>query len=136
MNKPAMHDTSNHTSLRKGLWFFFTVNGHQVTHHSSLLSGRERIWVDDELVVNRTGWGIFNAHKIWVDDQSFELKTGFKSVNSIFVSRIDCELYQDGALLEAKHNQLTSTSKLLMQFFYGACAGMAIGFFLRSVLGG
>lgn len=135
MTKVTM-DTQLEANFKNGWWFFFEVDGHQVTHHSSSLTGRERIWVNDDLVVNRIGWGIFNTHSFKVGSRDAKICTGFKQPLHIFTSRVDVELYLDGVLQERVFKQFVAGKKLAWEFMIGACAGIAIGFFLRSILGG
>ena len=135
MTKRMMNDDIK-PNYRNGWWFFFELNGQQITHHSSALSGRERIWVNDDLVINRIGWGMFNTHEFDVGGTTVKLKSGFTRPFHIFTSRLDAELWQNDELISRQSSQFVSTAKLFWQFVWGCSAGASIAFFIRSVIGG
>jgi hypothetical protein len=47
-----------------GAWFYFEVGGHQITVFGSGITGREKVWVDDDLVVNMLSWSFQSDHKV------------------------------------------------------------------------
>ena len=53
-------------SIRDGLYMPFIYKGHQVVVHNAAWSFREKIWVDDDLLVNRIGVSMTSTHELRV----------------------------------------------------------------------
>ena len=53
-------------SIRDGLYMPFIYKGHQVVVHNAAWTFREKIWVDDDLLVNRIGVSMTSTHELRV----------------------------------------------------------------------
>ena len=111
--------------IRNGFWFFFELDGHQVTIHNSAISGRERVWVDDELVATGITWRKTSRRTIEIDGRPVEVVL---SLPSLLVARMTCELRHNGEQLayaekEVRPDKPVSPWAIVVSVLLGAAAG-------------
>lgn len=63
-------------SWRKGLWYFFEFEGHQVSVNVHPLNGREQVFVNDERVIDTYVFRITRRHELQVAGRSLSLILG------------------------------------------------------------
>ena len=119
--------------FRNGFWFFFEIDGHQVTVHNSAISGRERIWVDDELVASGITWRKTSRRTIEIDGRPVEVVL---SLPSLLKARMTCELRHNGEQLayaekEVRTDKPVSPWAIATSVLMGMVAGYAV---VRAVL--
>ena len=121
-------NTENHkleASISKGYWFFFEVEGQQISVHASALSGRKRIWLDDE-VVNDGSWRLKSKHQIMVNNKSFYLEL---KIQSIIKGELICNLYEGETRVASAQSRLKFYWRKAALIFLGsAIAGFLSGF--------
>ena len=79
--------------IRSGFWFFFDIDGRRVTVHNSAISGRERLWVDDELVAKRISWSKTNQHILDINGRAVGVTIALPSLR---VPRVTCTVSHGG----------------------------------------
>jgi len=80
------------SNLFSGWWFYFVVQDHQITVHLSAWSGRERIWVDDQLVSKKFNFGFRSEHEFRASDTVFRVTA---HPTSYMIAEIECKLVGD-----------------------------------------
>jgi hypothetical protein len=112
--------------LRNGFWFFFEVEGHQVSIHNSALSGREKIWVDDELVANHLSWSKRSQHVMDIGSRPFDITIATPSLTS---GRVICTLSHNGKEIARAEKQLNTRKTSPWALVASVLIGMAVGYF-------
>lgn len=115
-------------SLRNGYWFYFDDEGTSITAFGSTLSGREKVFVDDELISSKQNWRFSNCHKFTLNNADYEVE--FR-VTNWRTGELVCSLRKNGALLDtATKAYATERSEAFTwrRFVLGALYGGAIGF--------
>jgi hypothetical protein len=81
-------DNDNITlSIRDGLFLPFMYKGHQVVAHNSSWTFREKIWVDDELVVSKVGVSMTSTHIVEVAGDKLTITFGYgNKMTEIFLT--------------------------------------------------
>ena len=122
-------------SIRDGLYMPFMYKGHQVVAHNASWSFREKVWVDDELVVNQLGFSMASTHVLDVAGDSLELTFGSRDgLKEIFLeARVDGDLVHEVSHRLARD---VKPSTLLLRGIIGGVAGLAFGYFVVSLIGG
>ena len=122
-------------SVRDGLYMPFIYKGRQVVVHNAAWSFREKIWVDDELVVNEIGFRMTSSHVINVGGDAVEVSFGYRdNMTEIFL-----EAKADGRVIHEVSEKLRKDSKpssLAITLILSGLAGIAVGYLLGSLLGG
>ena len=122
-------------SIRDGICFPFMYKGHQVVVHNAAWSFREKIWVDDSVVVNQLGFSMASSHTIDVAGDPLEIQFGYRDrMTTVFL-----EVRSDGQLVhEVTHtfdNQVR-VSTILLFAVLGAAVGYGLGYIVGTLLGG
>lgn len=122
-------------SIRNGMYLPFMYKGRQIVIHQASWSFRERIWVDDELVVNEIGIRLASTHVIDLGGDKLAVTFGYRNgMKEIFV-----EAQVDGDVVYEFSQQVTANvkpSSLAFSLILGGLAGMAIGYLVGSLFGG
>ena len=107
----------------KGYWFYFEIDEHQISVHCSIWTGRRRIWIDDDEIVNIIPWRLKTNHEITINGQRYRLKIAYKKL----LTCLSCT-----ASLEEKQVAYAETALLTKkQFWIGVLA-----FFLGGAVSG
>ncbi len=87
MSKHHPENNSVVFSFRKGLYVPFFYKGHQIVVHNASFTPREKIWVDDELRVNRWSLSMDSTQVIEVSGEQLILTYGWtKGMASYFLT--------------------------------------------------
>lgn len=109
-------------SIRDGLNMPFMYKGEQVVAHNAAWSFREKIWVNDDLVVNELGFSMSSTHTISVAGDSMEIHFGYRDrMQTIFL-----EARVDGALVYEVHQGHSKLKPFNLLLFL--IAGLATGY--------
>ena len=130
-------------SLGKGYWFYFDDNGTPITAFGSAVSGREKVFVDDELVSSKRNWRFSTHHDFTWNDTPYRVE--FK-VTDWRTGELTCSLSKDGTLVSTATKAYATSEKaafswrsLLLSVLYGGIFGFAVvwGFYQgKSFFGG
>ena len=134
MFKSVDNDTIS-LSLRNGVFMPFLYKGHQVVAHNAAWSFREKIWVDDELIVNRIGISMTSTHVVDVAGDKLTITYGYrKGMSEIFL-----EAHAGNELVhEVSHSvgKETGSGTMALIIIGSALAGAVFGYTLVSLLVG
>ena len=122
-------------SLRNGLYMPFIYKGRQIVIHQASWSFREKVWIDDELVVNELGIRMASTHVLDVEGDRLIVTFGYrKGMKQIFVEA----KVGDDVVYELDHAvaENVKPSSLAISVILGGLFGMAIGYLVGSLIGG
>jgi hypothetical protein len=122
-------------SIRNGLYMPFMYKGQQVVVHNAAWSFREKVWIDDELVVNEIGLRMASTHVLEVAGDEMELTFGYRdNMKVIFLeARVDGELIHEVSEQAGKE---VRPSSLAITLILSGLAGILVGYLIGSLLGG
>jgi hypothetical protein len=129
-------DTDNLSlSIRNGLYIPFMYKGRQVVVHNASWSFREKIWIDDELVVNRLGFSMASTHVLDVEGDAVEVTFGSRNrMREVFLeARVGNRLIHE---ISHQVGKSVKPSTLAIWGIVGGLAGLAIGYWVGSMFGG
>ena len=122
-------------SIRNGLYLPFMFKGRQIVIHQASWSFREKIWIDDDLVVNEIGIRLTSTHILDVEGDKLVVTFGYqKGMKEVFVeAKVD-----DKVVYELSHKvaEGVKRSSLAISLILGALFGMAVGYLVGSLFGG
>jgi hypothetical protein len=126
-------------SIRNGLYMPFMYKGRQIVVHNAAWSFREKIWIDDELVVNEIGFSMASTHVLDVEGDKLEVTFGYRNrMTEVFLeARVG-----DVPVHEVRHpvGKDVKPATLAMYIVVGVLAGMALGYavghLVTSLVGG
>ncbi len=91
-----------------GLCFVFKIDDITVKAKGSLLSGKEFIYINEELVSEQKSLNKVSKHKFEKHGKQYEV---IFYMPSVMRGRLECMLFQDGQLIEKKIKQVQSKHK-------------------------
>ena len=122
-------------SIRNGLYLPFIFKGRQIVIHQASWSFREKIWIDDDLVVNEIGIRLTSTHVLDVEGDKLVVTFGYRrGMKEVFVeAKVD-----DKVVYELSHKvaEGVKPSSLAISVILGALFGMAVGYLVGSLIGG
>lgn len=122
-------------SLSNGYWFYFHDEGTPITAFGSALSGRERIFIGEELISSQRSWNFNTCHKFTHNGSDYEIE--FRTTNWL-KGELVCSLKKNGVLLDTATKAYATTPdnafswrKFLLSVLYGGIFGFCVawGFF-------
>lgn len=126
-------------SIRNGLYMPFMYKGHQIVVHNAAWSFREKIWVDDQLVVNQPTFAMTATHTIDVAGDPMTITFGYKDYLRVIFIRAtvgDTVVHN----LEHRIAKAIEPKKMLAIIvgwgLAGAVVGYAFGHYVGRLLGG
>lgn len=123
---------------------YFEWQGHSITVQNSTLSGREWVYVDDQLVSQKLNFSHSSRHSFTLDGQQLEIRI---LVHSVFKGPIDIKLMSGGRCLDQdsfNYQQIMPGGKsfkrlvfdgFISGFIFGA-VGMMVGYLIAAWLKG
>ncbi|MDJ0918027.1 MAG: hypothetical protein QNJ05_09700 [Woeseiaceae bacterium] len=122
-------------SIRDGIYFPFIYKGHQVVAHNSAWSFREKIWIDDSLVVSQLGFKMTGTHTVDVAGDRMEIQFGYRDgMKTVFLTaRVD------GRVVHEVVHEINSEVKpwaIVAFAAAGAAAGYGVGYLVGLLIGG
>ena len=121
-------------SIRNGLYMPFMYKGHQIVAHNASWSFREKVWVDDELVVNQIGMSMASTHVLHVEGDELAVTFGSRDrMREIFLTAsVDKEVVHEVSHRLGKELKPTT---LIMYIVGCGLAGMAVGYAAGYLVG-
>ena len=129
-------DNEDSASLKSGWWFFFEHQGHQIAVNGSAWTGRERVWLDDQLVSDVYSFGLTTRHDFVVDGVNCQVV--FK-IESILKGTVGCEFVSGGQVLHSAAMGLSTEPgknawwSMLAGLLFGALGGYVIAEWVLSL---
>jgi hypothetical protein len=133
MNTSTMNENTKVT-LRKGYWFYFEDAGLKITAFGSGFSGKEIVYINDEIVSEKRNYRFKSTH--YIQHNGARYKVSFEMKNMI-TGELICSLTKNNELLHTESKAYISNKNgsgyktLLWIFLIGLVAG--IGFFSAGI---
>lgn len=131
----TQHNNPVTFSFRDGLFMPFMYKGHQIVVHNASWSFKEKVWIDDELVVNQNGFAMSSTHDIVVEGDTLALTFGSRNkLRDVFleVRHGDEVIYQVCEPLSDGVNARELTAIIIGS----GLGGLAVGYLAASFFGG
>lgn len=135
--------TSNHSELIKPNHSvsFFDVGDHVIRVEASYLSGRERVYVDDQLISQKLTWRMQSEHSFELDGQAIVVRIKVESLGKGPVSvtllvdgkEVDSDVWSLKRILTTNPKHQTAWQVLLLLLLFGLI-GVAAGYLIGAML--
>lgn len=133
-NAPRMNKEK--VSLKEGYWFYLTgtepgTDEPRIVAFGSALTGRETVFVDDEIVSSQRSFSRRSTHQFVHDGHSYEVAFNMESIKT---GKLVCRLTKDGQLVTETSKSYATTPFDKKTFLLALAAGALFGFFLARFL--
>lgn len=123
------NEKMSQVSMRKGFWFYFEHQGHDISVHGSAWSGKETIYVDNHPVSDKRNLTSFTGkHDFVIDNDKYEV--GIK-VLSLFSGTIEVTLICNDKIIGVENKtwiEKGSNKKLFQEFLLLLAVGATFGY--------
>ncbi len=128
-------NTNTAPTITQGYWFFFDIDGKKVAAHGSSWSGRELVFIDDELVSDKRNYRFNSEHKFKIGERDCRLQ--FKVTNWL-TGELVCSLFEEDALLATAskafyENKSSFLGMLAKMTLLGFVAGFAAVYLIKTL---
>ena len=107
-----------------GYKFYFQDGDNQIASFGSYFTGKEEVYINDDLVSSRRSVNIKSSHKFGFENSQYQVK--FDMLN-ILTGRLECTLYKDQEVLAKQvQSSLPSDPKKAAFFILGCALGGAV----------
>lgn len=133
-----MDTQTDKVTLANGYWFYFNDEDRHFAVHGSGYSGKETVYLNDELVSSTRNYRTVSRHQFEIGSDRYRVEY---HVTSILRGEINCSLYKNGRCLhrETKAYSPGSTKDALKKlglFFIGGMVFGAIAGVIAAVVFG
>ncbi len=84
-------------TLRHGYWFYFTDGDSRITAFGSGVSGKEIVYVGDEMVSSKRHLGMRSSHRFSHQGNNYEVEF---AIRSLWTGTLECILVKNGQILD------------------------------------
>jgi hypothetical protein len=128
--------TETYLSRKDGYTFYFQQGDDQIACFSSCITGRELVYVNDELVSSSLNWGFTSAHDFKHNMTNYRVTFRLKNPLNM---KVECSLADEQKTVSVQTKLLFSIGEkpalglLLKCFIIGFAVG-GVGYFLSKLL--
>jgi hypothetical protein len=127
-------ESAKGVSLRNGYWYYFNDGDIRITVFASALSGREAVFVNDDVVSVKRKFGFRSAHEFRHGASTYSVSI---TVSKMATAEITCALSKDGqplattskAVFRGRRHFWTLVAIGAVAGALGAWAGRSLSFF-------
>jgi hypothetical protein len=115
-------------TVRNGYWFFFEDDNNKIAMHGSAISGKETIYVNDEVVSETRNYRFKSEHLFKI--KGVKYKVEFK-VKNMLKGELVCRLFREDKLLKTEtkaYFQKDNKTILITSLATGFITGLVIAF--------
>jgi len=129
------NEAMSQVTMRKGFWFYFEHEGHDISVHGSAWSGRETVYVNNHPVSDRRNITSFTGkHDFKIGSKQYHVTV---KLVSVMKGTIEVTLCCEDEIIGVESKSYISrangkklTTELLILAFSGAIVGYAFGRFI------
>ncbi|BDF93345.1 hypothetical protein RC083_05085 [Pseudoalteromonas haloplanktis] len=116
-----------------GYKFYFQDGDDQIACFGSYFTGKEEVYVNDELVSEKRSINVTSKHQFELSGNTFNVKF---EMHNILTGRLECSLYKNKKLVKSyQQSSLFNNPKTSLKVMVGCfLGGLAGGFILISIL--
>lgn len=92
--KPEQNN--EHVTVRNGYWFYFDDSGLKITASGSGFSGKEIIYVEDEIVSSKRSFKTRSKHQFTYGNNTYEVEF---AVTNYWTGELECVLSKNGQII-------------------------------------
>jgi hypothetical protein len=107
-------EISNDVTYGEGYHFYFEVDGHHIHAYGSAKSGKEKVFVDDELVAEKRSFSFKSCLSFTLDENLYEVEFNMAKV---FTGELHCTLIKNGTHVRTQKKALKSYFHLTKKRF-------------------
>lgn len=97
--------------ILKGGNFYFELNGQQLRVWFSSFSGKEEIYLNEDLISSKRSWRKINTHEFTVAGQTYRVRVGVRNWNEAFKGIYIAELYRGKELIDEDEIMMNQDAK-------------------------
>ncbi|MBT1451528.1 hypothetical protein KJ365_11615 [Glaciecola sp. XM2] len=80
-NTNESNEDMSQVTMRKGFWFYFEHEGHDISVHGSAWSGKETVYVDNHPVSDKRNlWSFRGDHDFTIDERQYRVRIVLEEV--------------------------------------------------------
>ena len=127
--KPELNN--EHVTVRNGYWFYFDDNGLKITAFGSGVSGKEIIYVEDDIVSSKRSIKTSSKHQFTYGNNVYEVEL---RVTNYWVGELECVLSKNGQIISRatkafyKKDDPRSKRSVQMALLIGVITGAVVAF--------
>jgi hypothetical protein len=141
MNKIDMRPEldNEHVTVRNGYWFYFDDNGLKITAFGSGVSGKEIIYVEDDIVSSKRSIRTSSKHQFTYGNNVYEVEL---VVTNYWTGELECILSKNGQIISRatkafyKKGDPQSRRDIKLALFAGIITGAVVAVITFRVLAG
>ncbi|MBW4622178.1 MAG: hypothetical protein KME17_22845 [Cyanosarcina radialis HA8281-LM2] len=118
---------SSQVSLSKGFWFIFRDGEREIAAHGSTITGRERIFVNGELISEKRSLSKRSEHQFTVNENIYKV---IFVVPQILQGKMECSLIKDGKCIRAFKTSPKNSKFRTLDFIILGLIGGVSGFLI------
>jgi hypothetical protein len=124
-----------------GYKFYFQDGDNQIACFGSFFTGKEEVYINDDLVSSKRSMGFKSKHQFEFARQSYQIEYAMKNILS---GRLECTFFKNKQLMEQQEQTSISLLKdpkkavwfIGGNFVVGILSGIVGYYFLSVILGG
>ncbi|ABZ74927.1 hypothetical protein Shal_0351 [Shewanella halifaxensis HAW-EB4] len=126
ITRHKMDTTMDTVTIANGYWYYFNDEEVRITAHGSGFTGKETIYVNDELITEKRNLGMKSAHEFCYLGNDYQVTF---EVSSLLTATVVCTLYKNGKYMatETKAYLNMDSKSALKRIFMFFVAGMVFG---------
>jgi len=115
-----------------GYKFYFQDGDNQIACFGSYFTGKEEVFINDELVSDKRNQKVASAHLFKHGEDDF--KVTFEMRN-ILTGRLECSLYKNGQFIKSyEQSSLLNNPKTSLKVLFGCFFGGLVGGYLLIII--
>ncbi|MCL1147474.1 hypothetical protein AB4298_06370 [Shewanella sp. 10N.261.52.F9] len=138
INRHKMDSQMEQVTISNGYWYYFNDQDVRITAHGSGYSGKETIYLNDEVITEKRSFGMRSSHQFCHLGSDYEVR--FK-VTSLFKGTVECSLYRSGEHLATEtkafldKDNKSARKQIFMCFVAGLIFGGLFALFTHYFIG-
>ncbi len=108
-----------------GYKFYFQDGDNQIACFGSFFTGKEEVYINDDLVSSKRSMGLKSKHQFEFAEQSYQIE--YEMINML-TGKVECSFFKNEQLLEQQQQTLISLIKNPTQALLFIGGSFAIGF--------
>ena len=115
-----------------GYKFYFQDGDDQIACFGSYFTGKEEVYVNDELISNKRNQRIHSVHQFNIGDNDFKVMF---EMRNILTGRLECSLYKNGQFIKSyEQSSLLNNPKTSLKVLFGCFFGGLVGGYLLIII--
>ena len=115
-----------------GYKFYFQDGDDQIACFGSYFTGKEEVYVNDELISDKRNQRIHSGHQFNIGDNDFKVMF---EMRNILTGKLECSLYKNGQFIKSyEQSSLLNNPKTSLKVLFGCFFGGLVGGYLLIII--